>query len=482
MKRWNSTLFICLLMGSFAIALPAFGCPFCSAVSQTLRQEMGVMDAIAIAEATGASVRDELTGQVKLKVVSVLKGDSLVKPGEIVSVVYYGTVEPGRRFMLSGADPTAIQWACLPITEVSEKYLMDIAKLPDDGLERLKFYQPYLQHPDGMLNRDAYDEFAITPYPIVQQLKPFMSHEELVSWIKDPEMPADRKRLYLTMLGVCGDEKDVPMLEEMLRSTQASTRGGLDAMIACYLTLAGEKGLGTVDEMFLKNSKAPYADTYAAIMAIRFHGTETDVIPRSSLVQSLHHVLERKDLADLVIPDLARWGDWSQVDKLVQLFVDAEKDNNWIRVPVVNYLRACPNPEAAAAIEKLKAVDPDSVKRASSFFSIPVPAPAATPATSLFRVPRSGQLYERNFANFNTHVPTKIGKKYSDAMLATSPFTPRTEHAFAIAHGMKQPVVKQLVKANWIAVYGVCMVAFASTLTMLYRVLSGGWLNGPAAV
>ena len=42
-------------------------------------------------------------------------------------------------------------------------------------------------------------------------------------------------------------------------------------------------------------------------MAIRFHGTEGDVIPRSALVESLHHVLDRKDLADLVIPDLARW-------------------------------------------------------------------------------------------------------------------------------------------------------------------------------
>jgi len=376
---------------------------------------MATMDAIAIAEATSDSLRDEETGQVTFKVISVLKGDSLVKVGEGVTAAYYGAVQPGRRFMLSGADPVNILWACLPISETSEKYLLDISKLADDPLTRLKFYQPYLQHPDPMLNRDAYDEFAITPYPVVQQLKPFMNHDELVSWVKDPEMPADRKRLYLTMLGVCGNEKDLPMLGELLQSTAASTRGGLDALIACYLVLAGEKGLAKIDEMFLANNKAPYADTYAAIMAIRFHGTETDVIPRSALVQSLHHVLERKDLADLVIPDLARWGDWSQIDRLVELFTAAEKDNNWIRVPVVNYLRACPKPEAAAAIEKLKTIDPESVKRASSYFSIPSPAPAATPATSLYRRPAT------------------IGNMYSDAALDASPFFPRTEHAFAIA-------------------------------------------------
>ncbi len=84
----------------------AFGCPFCSAVSQTLRQEMATMDAVAIAESTRDSIRDEVTGSVSFKVVSVLKGESLVKAGETVKAVYYGSVEPGRRFMLSGADPT----------------------------------------------------------------------------------------------------------------------------------------------------------------------------------------------------------------------------------------------------------------------------------------------------------------------------------------------------------------------------------------
>jgi hypothetical protein len=225
-----------------------------------------------------------------------------------------------------------------------------------------------------MLARDAYDEFAIAPYEAVQALAPEMDHDQLLEWIQDPEMSTDRKRLYLTMLGVCGSEKDLPMLEEMLRSTQKSTRGGLDALIACYLTLAGEKGLPLVNDLFLSNNKSPYADTYAAIMAIRFHGTEGDVIPRSALVESLHHVLDRTDLADLVIPDLARWSDWSQIDRLTKLFVEADPDNNWVRVPVVNYLRACPLPEAKKALEKLEKVDPESVRRANTFFSIPVPA------------------------------------------------------------------------------------------------------------
>jgi len=189
-----------------------------------------------------------------------------------------------------------------------------------------------------------------------------------------PDMSADRKRLYLTMLGVIGDEKDLPFLEAMMRSSQKSSRSGLDALIGCYLTLSGEKGLQLVNELFLDNKKASYADTYAAIMAIRFHGTEGDTIARSALVESLHIVLDREDLADLVIPDLSRWSDWSQVDKMKELFLEADADNNWVRVPVVNYLRACPLPEADEALKELEKVDPESIQRAGTFFSIPVPA------------------------------------------------------------------------------------------------------------
>ncbi len=450
-----------LLTFGFGIK-PVLACPFCSAVSQTLRQEMEAMDAVVIAEATADSIRNEETGEVLLKVVSVLKGDDLVKPDSALSVVYYGKVEAGRRFMLSGVDPPNMQWSSVPLTQESEAYVHQITQLPDDGLERLKFFQDYLQHPDSMLNRDAYDEFAITPYPIIQTLKPYMDHAQLIQWIQEPEMPADRKRLYLTLLGVCGSEADVPMLEKMLTSSQASTRSGLDALIACYLLLAGEDGLKLVDKLFLANHQAPYADTYAAIMAIRFHGTEADKIPRSALVPSLHHVLDRKDLADLVIPDLARWGDWSQIDRLVKLFIEADEDNNWIRVPVVNYLRACPQPEAEVALEKLREIDPESVRRASSFFSIPIPQAPAQPTTS-FRVKKG---HEGAFASSQTAAQTAWNVDYPPVFRAAG----RPSDAVAVVDSM-----------NPSKLLSVSLLAVATVVTALYLVLTGGGAQSSSA-
>ncbi len=361
---------------SFTLArTTALACPFCNAVSQTLRQEMQAMDTVVIATAIEDDLtRDKESGQVLMRIEKVLKGNDLVKAGEQVRAIYYGDVAKGRRFMMSGVDPPNLQWSCLPLSERGEAYIEQVTELADSPIERLRFYYKYLQDDEEMLARDAYDEFAVTPYAVVKQLAPEIDRDQLIRWISDPEMATDRKRLYLTMLGVSGDQQDLPYLEKLLRSTQKSTRGALDALIACYLTLSGEQGIPLIDELFLANKQAPYADTYAAIMAIRFHGTEGDVVARSALVNSLHHVLERKDLADLVIPDLARWSDWSQIDRLTELFIEADDDNNWVRVPVVNYLRACPKPEAKEALKKLEEVDPDAVKRANTFFSIPVPA------------------------------------------------------------------------------------------------------------
>jgi len=225
-----------------------------------------------------------------------------------------------------------------------------------------------LEDEDEMLARDAYDEFAKAPYDTVKALEPKMDHDRLISFVNNPEVPSNRRRLYFTMLGVCGTDADAKMLEEFMRSGDRKKKAGLDSLIACYLILTGDKGLDKVEEQFLQNKDAEYADTYAAIMAIRFHGSEVDVIPRTRLTKSLHHMLERPELADLVIPDLARWEDWTVMNRLVDLFTNADENSSWVRVPVVNYLRACPLPIAEEKIEVLRTIDAEAVKRAMTFF------------------------------------------------------------------------------------------------------------------
>ena len=366
---------LAVALGILLTLLPAVSqaCPFCESVQQTIRQQSLTMDAVVIASSVDSHLTRNLdTGIVKMKIHQVLRGGELVKVDQVIDAIYYGDVKVGRRFLLSGVDPPELQWSCLPLTEDFEKYIIGAINLKEDPLSRLRYFRKFLENDDRLISRDAYDEFASTPYEEMMKLGAEMDHDRLVEWVQNPEIGADRRRLYFTMLGICGSKDDLPMLEAQLRTPTKSVSSGLDALIACYLTLAGEKGLPLINELFITNKKAPFKETYAAIMAIRFHGTDGGVIPRSALVESLHAVLERPELADMVIPDLAKWDDWSQVNRMVKLFKDADEKKNWVRVPVVNYLRACPLPEAQKAIEVLEKIDPGAVQRSKAFFPIPI--------------------------------------------------------------------------------------------------------------
>ncbi len=364
----------------------ALACPFCSAVSQTFTEEIQSMDAVVIAKLVQPPTpidKDDAQSvpKARFEILQVIRGaDAVAKQTGTIETVYFGREKVGKRFLLMAVDPPRLMWSTpLPLSDRAEKYVAKIVTLPEKGTQRLKFFLDHLEDKDEMLARDAYDEFAKTPYDDVKAIRSSMDHDQLVKWVSDPNIPASRRRLYFTMLGVCGGKEDVELLETMLQSSDRKTKAGLDSMIACYLTLRGEDGLPLIVDLFLKNKKAEYADTYAAIMALRFHGGQADVVPREKILKALHHMLERPQLADLVIPDLAGWEDWSQIERLVKLFKEADEKSSWVKVPVINYLRACPSPEAKKQLELLKKIDPAAVKRANTFFPLGTPKKTAKP-------------------------------------------------------------------------------------------------------
>jgi hypothetical protein len=245
-----------------------------------------------------------------------------------------------------------------------------------------------------------------------------MKHDRLVKWVADPEVSPSRRRLYLTMLGVCGTKADVPLLEDMIttdfdamkpslvglvgtglamggpvglpawieqvQQDERRKKLGLDALVACYLILRGPEGMDLVENRFLKNPKAEYTHIYSTIMALRFHGDEnTGVIPQERLLSAMRLLLQNQDFADQVILDLSRWSDWSVLDQLVAMFktsVEESKkkdssDKGYVRQPVISYLTVASEQEgevgtrAKAAIAELQALDPESVKTARSLMA-----------------------------------------------------------------------------------------------------------------
>src|SRR5262249_41082976 len=145
--------------------------------------------------------------------------------------VYFGDLPTGSEFLFTAmAQPEIIWGSPVGLNARSRKYILDAFSLPKDGPDRLAFFQEYLEDPEQILNQDAYNEFAKLPFSGIRKMKDRMHHDKLVEWIKNPELPPNRRRLYFTMLSVCGNEKDVPMLEAILTSPDRKQKSGLDAL------------------------------------------------------------------------------------------------------------------------------------------------------------------------------------------------------------------------------------------------------------
>ncbi|MDA1040546.1 MAG: hypothetical protein O3A37_09700 [Planctomycetota bacterium] len=381
----------------------ARACPFCSAVSLTFAQEIAQSEAAVIARLVepppASALLPTAEGPLpkgKFAVVEVLKGGELVDASghmgadaTLIETILLEEKPVGSLYLLMAVEPPKLVWSSpVPVSERAVVYIRKLADLPEKGPDRLAFFQQYLEDQDEPLARDAYDEFAVAPYEDVKGLEDRMDPTQLLAWITDPKVQTNRRRLYATMLGVCGTKADAKEIERILvgkdlDESEAEVRSGLDALIACHVTLTGAEGLDLVDELFLKRGDrdVPFTETYAAVMALRFLGEESETVPRERVLASLRLLLAEPKLADLVVADLARWQDWSVVGRLTELFETATADNIFVREPIVNYMRACPLPEAAEALVKLEKIDPDAVRRAATMAGLAGAIAAATPAS-----------------------------------------------------------------------------------------------------
>jgi hypothetical protein len=362
-------------------------CPFCLAGQATLSEDIANSDVAVIARLVDRPPQPANAGPFAappctFEVVEVLKGAHHLagRPGAMqpyrFEVLYLGEAPLQTTFVAFGNFRPDPDWGRpLELGAAAPEYLRKLPLLLGSGTDRLTFCQNYFEHPDLVLADDAYEEFARAPYSDLLAIRDRMPREKLLRWVGDINIPEHRRKQYLSMLSACGRPEDVPLLENLIRNGDRHVRAALDAQIGAYLVIKGPEGVSLIEDLFLKNVDAEYTDTYSAVMAIRFIGTETKAVARERLNEALRHMLARPNLADLVITDLARWQDWSALPRLVELFKTADPEQVFVRVPVVKYLRACPLPEAKTHLEELAKIDPEAIVRASQY----VPQAAVPP-------------------------------------------------------------------------------------------------------
>jgi len=281
-----------------------------------------------------------------------------LEPGEKITLIRFRAGKKGDQFLLTGSRTTAIEWnSPLQATDATYAYIANLPKRSQPTRERLAYFMDYLEHPDQLISSDAYSEFAVAPYKVIAPMADIMPREKLRTWVTSTDTPGAHMGLYGLMLGLCGTPDDVTLFEQQVFQSSQEFRLGIHGLTSGYLLLTGTEGLDRLDRLKLsakyvldadgnpvldKNGEKtplPFTETYAAMQALRFMWTYAEGrIPQERLRESMRLLLERPELADLVITDLARWRDWSVQDRLMDLYGAEEYNIPSIKRAIVRYM------------------------------------------------------------------------------------------------------------------------------------------------
>ena len=266
---------VALLAVAVFAPLPAAACPFCSAPSLTLTEQLAGADASVLVKWVGGTpAKATDTGMTEFEVVEVVhqqNGGKLEK-GAKLSLIRYRSGKAGDLFLLLGTlGGGMLDWGSpLEVTQAGFDYMKLSPKPDKPAVERLAYFLKYLEHSDKMIGDDAFGEFANASYADVVLLAKDMPRDKLRGWLNAKETSAGRLGLYGMMLGLCGTEADAKLMEQKILESTDDFRLGIDGVMGGFLLLTGDKGLDVIDEKKLKDKKAPFSETYAAMQALRF--------------------------------------------------------------------------------------------------------------------------------------------------------------------------------------------------------------------
>ena len=366
----------------------ALCCPFCSAPSLTLCEQLNMSDAAVLVQWESGKPADKEKGFLGSTEYAVLKvvhdSGGELKPGGKVMIDRYRASKAGDMFLLLGTKVETLEWGSpLEVTETSFNYITQAPSKEAPATKRLEYFVKFLEFSDHIVADDAYGEFANAQYKDIVAVKNKFPKEKLREWLSNPQTVPSRLGLYGLMLGLSGAEADAEYLKGRLIEPVEGFRLGIDGMMGGYLLLAGDKGLTVLEDAKLRDKKVPFSETYATMQALRFMWTYGDNrISKDRLRQSMRIILDRPELADLVIVDLGRWQDWSVSDRLMELYGTAGYDIPSTKRAIVRFYLTAeatkpkdakgPLPAHVITAQKhlktLRETDPETVKSAEEFF------------------------------------------------------------------------------------------------------------------
>ena len=394
-KRFHSRDFLRLLytvpaslMVVGLLTAKALACPFCTAPSLTLSEQMDQSDAVLEVKFVSSAKGDNSSaGTTTVEVSKIIKAPSgTLKVGSQIELVGYRDAVEGKTYLLTGTQAAAMQWdSPMDVSQAAFDYIVNAPAPGRKYDERLSYFLKFLEHEDDLVAGDAYGEFANAPFEEIAKLSGEFPSEKLRGWIMNKKTSPTRLGLYGLLIGLSGNDKDALVLHSKIMEPTEDFRLGIDGIMSGYLLIAREQGLQEIVREKLKNEDIPFSETYAAMQALRFMWSYApDRIAADELKRAMRELLNRPDLADMVIADLSRWKDWEVADEVVALYDDEDYAIPSIKRAIVRYLLVCEQSEklqgdaepsdhvklARKTLAEIEETDPKIYRDAKRFFRL----------------------------------------------------------------------------------------------------------------
>ena len=305
---------------------------------------------------------DGLSGTTEFHVSEVLKADGIRPPGVVIIPRYMPVI---------GDTPADYLFFCSVIDGKLE---------PTHGVEGGPAVSAYLKeakssaglafafrhlhsvHP--VVAADAFLEVARTPDAELVKQAAALDRAKLRRWLADPATSDDRVGVYAMLLGLCGNADDSAWLAGLLLTGVRTERvsANLGGLLAGLVLLDPARGWAAVSAE-LSDRTRPFSEKLSAIGTLRYFQATRPTATRDKVIAGYRTLIEAGDLADLATDDLRRFGWWELSAVVFDHFEKPTHQSPATRRSAVRYALGCPTDEAKAFLAKVRAADPELVRK-----------------------------------------------------------------------------------------------------------------------
>ena len=347
------------------VATTAGACPFCGPVGRSLAARRDAADAVLIGSAAGAAARaaDGLLVQ-PLSPVADLRGTTDV-PADVIEC---RVAEPitGTGILFGSRSENGLRWEAIAADEALIAHVAAAPAAEEPAAPRLRWFAGRLEHANPAIAADAFTEFGLAPFEAVREIADAFDATRLRVWLAADGIDHRRRGFYGLALGLASRSADeatraaaIAALHAAVQSPGDDLRAGYDGMLAGVLVAEDEAGLGYLRDRGLFTSTTRPGDARHGLAALRFAWEcLAETIPRNRIAEATAGLLDNPAVAADATIDLARYGRWDEVDRVVALWPSLGRDDPLVRRAVAGYLEACPLPAARSHRARLAAADP----------------------------------------------------------------------------------------------------------------------------